>query len=212
MLSLKRKHVKPKVAPKSAPSQAKPYTGPIDLTAAHLIRGIGAKPAAADLWVNALRETMHMYGIDKNPVRAAMFIAQVGHESGRLEHANEIWGPTEAQRRYEGRRDLGNVRPGDGSRYRGHGLIQTTGRANHLEATLELRKQWPDCPDFEADPDKLGHVPWGAYSAGAFWNKINLNVLADTGNVTKVTRVINGGYNGLSDRQNLYKAMLRVLT
>lgn len=196
-----------------SPAQApKPYTGPVSLTAAHLIRGLGAKPAAADLWVDALKETMSIYRIDRNPVRAAMFLAQVGHESGRLEHANEIWGPTEAQRRYEGRRDLGNVRSGDGSRYRGHGLIQTTGRANHIDATVEMRRYWPDCPDFEAEPEKLGHVPWGAYSAGAFWNKRYLNALADTGNVTKVTRIINGGYTGLADRQKLYKSMLRVLT
>ena len=63
--------------------------------------------------------------------RVAAFIAQIGHESGQLVYAREIWGPTPAQAKYEGRKDLGNTVPGDGFKYRGRGLIQITGRANY---------------------------------------------------------------------------------
>jgi Predicted chitinase len=62
--------------------------------------------------------------------RVAAFIAQIGHESGQLRYVREIWGPTPAQIRYEGRTDLGNTLTGDGFKYRGRGLIQITGRTN----------------------------------------------------------------------------------
>ena len=77
--------------------------------------------------------------------RVAGFIAQIGHESGQLKYVREIWGPTKAQTKYEGRADLGNTVAGDGSKYRGRGLIQITGRANYMacgEALgLDLIKQ-----------------------------------------------------------------------
>jgi putative chitinase len=63
------------------------------------------------------------------PLRQAAFLAQLAHESGQFRFMEEIWGPTPAQRRYEGRRDLGNIQPGDGFRYKGRGPIQITGRA-----------------------------------------------------------------------------------
>lgn len=53
---------------------------------------------------------------------------------------------------YEGRAKLGNTQPGDGPRYRGRGLIQTTGRANYNDARDDIRQFMPGAPDFEADP------------------------------------------------------------
>ncbi len=72
------------------------------------------------------------------PARAAAFLAQVGHESGQLRYLREIWGPTPAQVRYEGRADLGNAQPGDGKRFMGRGLIQITGRKNYADCGAAL--------------------------------------------------------------------------
>jgi putative chitinase len=117
----------------------------------------------------------------------------------------EIWGPTPAQTRYEGRRDLGNVHPGDGYRYRGRGLIQTTGRANYAATTLGLRKVAPDAPDFELKPEALEAPRWAALSAAWFWASKGLNELADAGDYMRITRRINGGTNGYEDRLALWE-------
>lgn len=145
------------------------------------------------------------------PERQAAFLAQVGHESGSLRYVSELWGPTDAQKRYEGRKDLGNIYPGDGSRYRGHGLIQVTGRANHAGARDGLRKLFPECPDFEVDPLALTTPQWAALSACWFWGSRNLNAFADAGDFVKLTKSINGGTNGLEDRMRRWEQCRTVL-
>ena len=84
----------------------------------------------AGVFVSALNTAMNHYQI-VGTKRVAAFIAQIGHESGQLKYVKEIWGPTKAQAKYEGRADLGNTVAGDGSKYRGRGLIQITGRATY---------------------------------------------------------------------------------
>src|SRR5690606_29942605 len=86
-------------------------------------------PARAAKWYDAVERSWRGFAI-VSPRRAAMFIATLGHESSGFVHTRELWGPTPAQLRYEGRKDLGNTEPGDGFRFRGRGLIQVTGRAN----------------------------------------------------------------------------------
>ena len=148
------------------------------------------------------------------PQRLAAFLAQVGHETGRLAFLSEIWGPTEQQKRYDPPTDLarrlGNTRQGDGSLFRGHGAIQVTGRTNHRLMTQRLRIRFPDIrvPDFEAEPTKLATPYWGLMAAGEFWALKDLNRYADAGDFATMTRRINGGLNGLADRQAIYSAAL----
>mgnify|MGYP003604668481 FL=1 len=139
------------------------------------------------------------------PKRVAAFIAQIGHESGQLKYVKEIWGPTAAQARYEGRKDLGNTVAGDGSKYRGRGLIQITGRANYMACGeglgLDLIKQ----------PELLEKPQHSCMSAAWFWATKGLSTLADAGQFDKITQRINGGQNGAADRQALYARGLKVL-
>ena len=158
----------------------------------------------AGVFVHALNVAMAKYGIVTR-LRVAAFIAQVGHESGHLRHVREIWGPTAQQAGYEGRADLGNSMPGDGYKYRGHGLIQITGRANHVACGEALGL------DLVNQPTLLEQPQYAAMSAAWFWSIRGLNTLADQGQFVKITRRINGGLTGQNDRQALYDKALEVL-
>lgn len=143
------------------------------------------------------------------PHRFIQYLAQVSHESGGFTYDKELWGPTPAQKGYEGRKDLGNTQPGDGFLFRGRTGIQNTGRANARKFTAWARSYWPDAPDFEKTPDAMLTDPWEGLSPIWFWqvgNKTNstLNRYADEGNLEAITRKINGGTNGLEDRWNRY--------
>jgi len=175
----------------------------------------GCKPATAQAWAPHLEAAMHLAQVDEQFDRRCAFLAQVGHESGRLVFTREIWGPTAQQKRYEpittlsGR--LGNTQPGDGARYKGRGLIQTTGRANYAMTTVRLRELIGHSiivPDFEAEPRRLEEPLWAALSAGLYWYVKRLNRWADSGDFAELTRRINGGYNGMADRQLLYARAL----
>lgn len=158
----------------------------------------------AGVFVSALNTAMGRHGI-VGMARAAAFIAQVGHESGQLRYVREIWGPTAQQLGYEGRADLGNTVKGDGSKYRGRGLIQITGRANYAACGEALGL------DLINNPQLLELPQHAAMSAAWFWSTRGLNTLADQGEFVKITRRINGGVNGLADRQALYDKALKVL-
>lgn len=155
-------------------------------------------------WAAPLSDAMLACGIT-TPARIAAFLAQIGHESGRLRHVVELWGPTPAQARYEGRKDLGNTEPGDGYRYRGRGLIQITGRANYREIGAALGN------DFERSPHMLAWPDYAALSAAHYWQSRGLNEQADAGNFERITRRINGGLNGYADRQMLWQRARRAL-
>ena len=158
----------------------------------------------AGVFVPVLNTAMAKYGIVTR-LRMAAFVAQVGHESGQLRYVREIWGPTAQQAGYEGRADLGNTVKGDGSRYRGRGLIQVTGRANYAACGEALGL------DLINKPELLEVPQWAAMSAAWFWSMKGLNTLADQGEFVKITRRINGGINGLEDRQALHDMALKVL-
>jgi predicted chitinase len=139
------------------------------------------------------------------PLRQAAFVAQLAHESGQFRFMEEIWGPTPAQRRYEGRRDLGNIQPGDGFRYKGRGPIQITGRANYKRYGDMLGIDLVNNPALAATPEV------GFRTAGLYWQRNNCNALADGQQFVAITRRINGGTNGLDDRVRYYDRAKRAL-
>ena len=192
------------------------------MTPQQLAACTGCRSASlAESWLKYIAPAMALYGID-TPQRQAYFLAQIGHESGGLRYTSELWGPTPTQARYEGRADLGNTQPGDGALFRGHGLIQVTGRANHARMRDRLRKRFGvtrEVPDFEAFPELLAQPEWAALSAADFWDDHDLNTWADMESVDGVSDVINkgrktraeGDANGFAERAALTAAGLKAL-
>jgi putative chitinase len=138
------------------------------------------------------------------PHRLAHYYGQLLHENGAGVHDREIWGPTAAQLRYEGRKDLGNTQPGDGSRFRGRGPIQITGRANYAAFTAWCALSHIDAPDFVVDPEAVVTDPWEGIGPIWYWTTRRLNDLAEANNIETLTRKINGGLNGYADRIRWY--------
>ena len=129
-----------------------------------------------------------------SPLRIAHWIGQAAHETGKFAYLTEI-GNDAYFAKYDGRKDLGNTQPGDGARFRGRGLFQITGRANYCKYGAELKIDLIDNPAMAAQPGVATET------ACLFWDDHNLNVLADADDCTGVTRKINGGVNGLAERQ-----------
>lgn len=182
------------------------------LTAAKVRRACRRTPDADNLTsvMMALERYGPGVGLDL-PHRQVSYAAQLMHESGDFKYDREIWGPTDAQRRYEGRADLGNTQTGDGSRYRGRGPIQITGRANYRSYTAWARERDPAAPDFEANPKAVSTDPWEGLGPIWYWSTRGLNAYADTGNQEMVTRRINGGLNGYADRLECYTRLTLVM-
>jgi putative chitinase len=143
--------------------------------------------------------------------RLAHYLAQLAHESGRFVYDRETWGPTPAQKRYEGRADLGNTEPGDGSKFRGHTAGQITGRANTESFRDWCRDQGLPAPDFVETPSLMNTDPWEGIGPIWYWSTRNLNRYADANDIEMVTRRINGGLNGYADRLKMYERSALVL-
>ena len=176
----------------------------MSITRQQLLQILPNAGPVAGVFVPVLNTAMVRYQII-GPKRVAAFIAQIGHESGQPKYVKEIWGPTSAQARYEGRKDLGNTVAGDGPKYRGRGLIQITGRANYIMCGEALAL------DLINHPELLEKPQHACMSAAWFWATRGLNTLADAGQFDRITRRINGGQNGAADRQTLYARALKVL-
>ncbi|MDH1088346.1 glycoside hydrolase family 19 protein [Pantoea brenneri] len=197
------------------------------LTASSFQRATGVSNSLRDAWYPHIAASLSAFQIS-TPLRQAHFLAQTGHESAGFLKVEEglnysenaltaMFGKriTAEQARAYGRNAMhpanqkmiasiiyanrngnGDVNSGDGYRYRGRGLIQITGKANY-EALVKLLGA-----DVVANPDLLLGYRFAAMSAAAWWKNHGLNELADSDDVTRITRVINGGTNGLDDRKS----------
>lgn len=154
-----------------------------------------------------LDKYMSLYDIS-SPVAMACFLAQIGHESAQLRYVEEIASGAS----YEGRTDLGNTEIGDGKRFKGRGLIQITGRTNYKQISDDLGI------DFVSSPELLTEPEFAVESACWWWNKRDLTWIAESAPIgdyatfRRITKIINGGYNGFDDRWELYQRAIGILT
>ncbi|WP_341258203.1 C39 family peptidase [Gordonia malaquae] len=157
--------------------------------------------------VPAFVEAMHAADIT-TVKRAAMWCAQLGHESGGLRWMEEIADGSA----YEGRADLGNTQPGDGRRFKGRGPIQVTGRHNYTACSkwAHTRGLVPSPTYFVDHPEQLASDRYGFIGPVWYWiaARPHLNRLSDAGDIDGATKAINGGLNGIEDRRLRYRRAL----
>lgn len=139
-----------------------------------------------ELYAPLLIEHTHEFAIT-TPLRQAAFLATIGHESAALRYTAEVWGPTETQKRYEGRLDLGNTQPGDGFLFRGRGLIQLTGRGNYVWASAALGT------DYVNNPHWLERSRDATRVSACWFARHGCNEWADKGDFLAVSRIVNRG-------------------
>lgn len=175
------------------------------------------------------------------PYRAAHFVAQVLHESnlGRADFENLVYSasrimavfgtgrhsaavrPAEADdlagrpgalaERVYGlgnpykARELGNIVAGDAYRYRGGGLLQITGRGAYLRLSQKTGVDFLKSPHLVVSGDYALAAPLGV------WRERDLNQFADKNDINSITRAVNGGYNGIDARRNLFTAAFKML-
>jgi predicted chitinase len=140
-----------------------------------------------------LGKAFHRYDINTER-RAAMAVAQWAHESDRFKTSQEYASGSA----YEDRRDLGNTQRGDGVRFKGRGRIMVTGRTNYAAMSKALGL------DLLAKPELLAQSPHSELVSGQWWKDHDCNGFCDRDDFVGLTRRINGGLNGLGDRQALY--------
>src|ERR1700733_9828754 len=155
------------------------FTGAPAASQAKIIAEVGAVLAA----------TLESYDIT-NRLRIAHFLGQTCEGSAGYRTTEEFASGKE----YEGRQDLGNTQRGDGPRYKGRGLLQLTGRANYADYGKALGVDLVNNPTLAAQPALSLKI------ACEYWKRHNINADCDRDDVQAVTRKVNGGLNGLSDR------------
>jgi len=134
-------------------------------------------------------------------------VAQTCHETGRYRWLLEL-ATGEA---YEGRGDLGNVYPGDGVKFKGAGVIMLTGRANVTRFSTWLeRNGMRDDKVLEIGAKYIADT-YPFLSAVCWIQENKWDEVCKSQDVYQVTRVLNGGYNGLEDRMKYYNKACRVI-
>ena len=184
-----------------------------------------------DHWLEALSIILPKYQITTVP-RVAAFLAQTAHESGnykilkeglnyradRLRKVFPKYFPTDilaeqyatkcadiANRVYANRMGNGNEASGDGFRFSGKGVIQITGKNNYVAFSKSIGMSLADVPDY------LLTFKGAIDSACWFWNVNHLNECADKNDILTMTKRINGGTIGLTERTTNFNNALRVL-
>lgn len=158
-----------------------------------------------DIYLPYINQYMEQFGI-KTRLQVCHYIAQIMHESAELRYTEEI----ASGAAYEGRKDLGNTQKGDGNKFKGRGLIQITGRANY-KAYNDYLVRGGMKVDLLKNPELLAKPVGAVKSSMWFWEKNGLNELAETDNIVAITRKVNGGTNGLTQRKLYYqRAKLRI--
>jgi putative chitinase len=155
------------------------FSGALAASQAKIIAEAGAVLAA----------TLESYDITSR-LRIAHFLGQTCEESAGYRTTEEF----ASGREYEGRQDLGNTHRGDGPRYKGRGLLQLTGRANYADYGKALGVDLVNNPTLAAQPALSLKI------ACEYWKRHNINADCDRDDAQAVTRQVNGGLNGLSDR------------
>jgi putative chitinase len=183
-----------------------------------------------DVVLATLNEVIEKYVIDTKQ-RLSHFLAQLCHESGNLKvlsenlnysaerllqvfpkyfnksNVNQYARKHEkiANRVYCNRMGNGTELSGDGWKYRGRGYIQLTGKDNYRLFGKLINVDLLTNPDLAAQPK------YAMLIAGAYWNYKKLNQYADADDITTITKKINGGTNGLSDRTKQYNRIKGIL-
>ena len=155
-----------------------------------ILQKIVHKPVDVNL-ITELNVYLPQYGID-TLLRLDHFLGQAAEESDGFSSLVEDDGDGRA---YEGRRDLGNIHPGDGVRFKGRGIFQLTGRANYTSMSAILGVDLVNHPELAATPEISVRV------ACEYWKTNGLSALADDDDLEAITKRINGGYNGLEVRR-----------
>ena len=193
-------------------------------TRVEMLKEMGVSTEDAEQYIGDLEKMLPKYGIADSKERLAHFFSQILHESGcmrfNMENLNysskalrAVFGkyfktkeqadayarkPEKiANRVYADRMGNGSESSGDGWKYRGRGLIQLTGKNNY-----KAFAKWMGDDTILDDPDRVA-TDYAVHSAVFFWDKNNLNKIADKDDATKMTKRINGGLNGLSHRKEL---------
>ena len=126
----------------------------------------------------------------------AAFLGQCAHESAKFTTTREFADGSQ----YEGRKDLGNIKPGDGVKYKGRGFLQITGRANYTQASKDLGIDLVNHPELAEKPDVAIKVSlW-------YWKSRVQPKITNFTNTKAVTKKVNGGTTALQQRVNLTKS------
>ncbi len=131
------------------------------------------------------------HGLLRN--ETAYVLGTAWHESGRFKYMREIWGPTAAQKRYEGRKDLGNTVAGDGKRFMGRGFCQITGRRNYTDWGRRLGLDLLKEPQLAEKPEIAARIIVEGMKLGTFTGKkIADYITLQKSDFVNARRIVNG--------------------